>query len=333
MSGTGLGTRRRFLSVGVSAVVVASSLLLVAPDVGARASTRVANPYCGVTAKAPQYHHVIVIAMENHSYSSVVGTSSSVFVDSLIAKCALATNDHNVTHYSLPNYLALTSGMTLAQLGPYVGDCSPTGCSRPVTARSIFAETVGHGGWRAYDESMPVPCDRYGSGEYAPRHNPAVYYTALHAGCPLYDIALGPTSSSSLLRDFTHEASAPAFAFVTPNLCHDTHDCSVAVGDAWLHTWVSALVNTPVYRSHDVAIIVTWDEGEPSSGGENCVANLVDQSCHVAAIIVAPSVHPGTRSALAFSHYSVLATAEDLLHLPRLNAAVTARSMVAAFNL
>ena len=26
----------------------------------------------------------------------------------------------------------------------------------------------------------------------------------------------------------------PTFTFVTPNLCDDTHDCPVAVGDAWL---------------------------------------------------------------------------------------------------
>ena len=44
-------------------------------------------------------------------------------------------------------------------------------------------------------------------------------------------------------------------------------------------------------------------------------------------------VPAGTSSATAFDHYSMLATTEDLLGLPRLGAAAQATSMSGAFGL
>ena len=37
------------------------------------------------------------------------------------------------------------------------------------------------------------------------------------------------------------------------------------------------------------------------------------RSCHIATVVVAPSVAAGTRSAVRFDHYSLLRTTEDLL--------------------
>src|ERR1700681_3597549 len=53
--------------------------------------------------------HVFVIVMENRSYSQAI---SSAYVSSLAAQYAVATDYHGVSHPSLPNYLALTSGTT-----------------------------------------------------------------------------------------------------------------------------------------------------------------------------------------------------------------------------
>ena len=49
--------------------------------------------------------------------------------------------------------------------------------------------------------------------------------------------------------------------FVTPNLCHDMHDCSVAVGDAWVSAWVRMMVKSRAYRAGHTAIFLTFDEG------------------------------------------------------------------------
>src|SRR5439155_7962579 len=93
----------------------------------------------------------------------------------------------------------------------------------------------------------------------------------------------------------------PRFAFVTPNLCHDTHSCPVRVGDGWLARFLPQLLASRTYRGGRTAVFVVWDEGVFSD--------------HVL-IAIAPSIRPGTRTALASDHYSLLRTTEDLLGLP-----------------
>ena len=71
----------------------------------------------------------------------------------------------------------------------------------------------------------------------------------------------------------------------------------------------------------ETALFITWDETEASGST-------------IPTYVVAPSVAPGTRSAAAFNHYSLLRTTEDLLGLrPLLGAASNAAAMTAAFNL
>src|SRR5438093_104273 len=55
---------------------------------------------CGLQAKGqtlPQFGHVVIVALENNGYSSVVGSSSMPYLNSLIAKYGLATN-YNAQH-------------------------------------------------------------------------------------------------------------------------------------------------------------------------------------------------------------------------------------------
>jgi hypothetical protein len=56
-------------------------------------------------------------------------------------------------------------------------------------------------------------------------------------------------------------------------------------------------------------------------------------SCHIATLVISPSTKAGTRSGALFSHYSLLATAEQLLGLSKLGQAATAATMTRAFNL
>ncbi len=287
---------------------------------------------CGALRTAPTYRHVIVVMEENTSYSGIVGSSSAPYINSVISSCGLATNYHAITHHSLPNYIGLTNGADLGALMPYVDDCDPgPGCQADGT--SIFTQIS----WRSYEESMPSPCDSSDSGYYAVRHNPAVYFRGL-ANCASNDVALGSLGHSSLLRDFSRETTAPAFSMVTPNLCHDMHGADgcpgdlVRAGDDWLRAWLPRITATRVYRSHDVALLIVWDEGDTGDTGQACALSNAD-GCQVPAIVVAPSVRRRTRVTALLNHYSVLKTAEDLLGVPELGLAQTARSMVRAFNL
>jgi hypothetical protein len=112
-----------------------------------------------------------------------------------------------------------------------------------------------------------------------------------------------------------------AFTFVTPNLCDDMHSCSVAAGDRWLSGRLPALLRTPQYRSGSTVVFITWDEDDGAAHQ------------HIPTLVVSPDTRPGTRSAVPFDHYSLLATTEDLLGVPRLGAAAHATSMSRAFGL
>lgn len=280
---------------------------------------------CGFLQPAQaHYSHVLWIWMENHSYGAVIGSPSAPFENQVAAQCGLATNYHNVTHPSLPNYIAATSGLGLGQLGPFYPDCDPSpSCSAGPGVQSIFSQAPS---WKGYAESMNSPCAKGSSGDYAARHNPAVYYQSLAAACAANDVPI-----ANLYRDLS-AGSLPAFSFVTPNLIHDTHDGSVSDGDRWLRTVLGDITSAPQYRAGTVAVFIVWDEGE-GGGTSNCAANTTDVGCHVPALVLSASTRSGTASAGLFSHYSLLRTAEDLLGLPALGQAAAAASMAPAFGL
>jgi phospholipase C len=275
-----------------------------------------ADTACRGAPPAPgTYRHVIWIWMENHDYGAALRSSDAPFTNQLAAACGLATNYHNLTHPSLPNYIAATSGGTQG----ITDDCQPRECSR--ATQSLFGQVAQAGmTWTAYEESMPSPCDLEGGngsspgGEYAPKHDPAAYYLPLRPSCARRILPLGTPAAGALARALTHRSLA-RFAFITPNLCNDTHDCPVSTGDAWLSRWVRKIVSSPTYRRERTAIFITWDEGE-GGGSNHCAANTSDAGCHIATLVVSPSVRRGTRSAVLFNHYSLLRTTEELLGIP-----------------
>jgi hypothetical protein len=295
----------------------------------ATTGTAAQRPICGWTAKPPAtWKHVIWIWMENHDYRQVVGNPDAPYENStLIARCGLATNYHNITHPSLPNYLAATSGARMD-----IGDCGPDAC--PTTRQSLFEQLRAAGkDWRAYQESMPANCSHRDSGAYAARHNPPVYYTGIAADCARWDVPMGD-ASGNLARDLRGDR-LPAFAFITPDLCHDTHDCPVGTGDQWLATWVPRILASPAYQAGTTVLLLTWDEGE-GGGSNDCATDTSTPGCHVPAVVVSPTTPAGTRSTALFNHYSLLGTTELLLGLrPALGHAAdpATRDMRRAFNL
>lgn len=281
---------------------------------------------CGTLATPPgTWSHVVWIFMENHSYGEIIGSSDAPFVNRLARECGLATNFHNVDHPSLPNYMAATSGMPLGALGHFESDCNATPDCR-TRARSIFQLAPS---WGAYEEGMPRGCYTVFTGPYAASHNPAAHYSRLSgASCFARDVPY-----ARLRRDLDAD-TLPAFVFITPSMCHSMHDCSVAVGDAWLAGAVQQLTESAAYRGGGTAIFLTWDEGSGGDKGESCARNTSDASCHVATVVVSPSTPPGTRTGRLYDHYALLRTTEEMLGVrPLLGRARTARSMRAAFDL
>jgi phospholipase C len=234
----------------------------------------------------------------------------------------LATNYHNVDHPSLPNYIAATSGLPFSSLSKFTSDCNPSKkCSTSTT--SIFSQLS----WKAYEESMPSNCYKKNTGEYAVRHNPPPYYTAL-SGCATNDVPY-----TQLSTDLTNN-TLPAFSFVTPNLIDDMHDGTVQQGDTWLSQNIPPILNSAAYQAGTVALFITWDEGEGGAVND-CATNTTDVGCRVATLVISPSTAPGTQSGTLFNHYSLLGSTESLLGAATLAAGDPAgtTSMLPAFNL
>jgi phospholipase C len=305
--------------------IAAATLAVGAPATWAvfAAPAAAATGPCGTVATAPAYTHVIWILMENHSFGDIIGnTAQAPFINSLASECGLAANYHSLSHPSLPNYVGMTSGLAGRSLKPFDPDCNPSKkCS--TSAPSIFGQGES---WKAYEESMPSNCDPANSGEYAVRHNPPPYFSAL-AGCGTFDVPY-PQLATDLAAN-----ALPAFSFVTPNLIDDMHDGTIADGDAWLASNLPAILNSPEYTSGSTAVFITWDEGTGGKSGEDCATNTTDPSCQVATIVISPSTPAGVTSAALFNHYSLLGTTEQLLGLPQLGQAASTATMTAAFNL
>jgi phosphatidylinositol-3-phosphatase len=241
-------------------------------------------------AATPGPTHVFVIVMENRTFAEVAGNS---YIAQLASKFGVATNYHGVAHPSLPNYLALTSGSTWG--------ISDDGF-HALPAGGIGAELSSAGiDWRAYMEGMTRTCFN-SSYPYALKHDPFAYYGA---ACPPQVVGFSHFASDM-------SGSIPRLVWITPDLCHDGHDCSNAVAEGWLAQTVPQILATAAWRDNGL-LLITWDEGEDSA---NSVLTLVIQPN--------PLTH---RSSRPYNHYSLLATIEDELGVPRLGAAAQASPM------
>ena len=179
-------------------------------------------------APVPAFAHVVVIVFENKESTSVLGNRAAPTFNSYGRRYAKLTRYYGVTHPSLPNYLALVSGSTQGVT------ITCTSCS--FDAKSL-ADTVEASGrtWKTYAEGLPGPGFLGAfNGRYAKKHNPFAYFRGI-AEDPARRARLVPLSQ---LGPDARAGALPSFALVVPDLCHSMHDCSVAVGDAWLRSQV-----------------------------------------------------------------------------------------------
>lgn len=248
--------------------------------------------------------HVVVVVEENKPAQSIIGNPAAPYLNRLAQSFAQATHYSAITHPSLPNYLALTSGTTAG----ITTDCNPPGGSCLSTGPNL-AQALDRAGrsWRMYAESMPAPCTTANTPLYAVKHNPFLYFpsvTSDRAYCRSNDVPY-----DRLAADLATTTSLPALAFVSPNLCDDMHDCSIAQGDAWLQANIPRILDSPAFTRQRSLLVVTFDEG-------NATDNVVP------CIFAGPAAREHTVVAQPFTHYSLLRTIEDAWGLPPLTSDV-----------
>ncbi len=237
-------------------------------------------------ATLPTPDHVVVVVLENHSYSQIIGSSSAPYINNTLKSGgANLTSSYAITHPSQPNYLALFSGSTQG-----ITDDS---CYTPQfsSAANLGSELIAAGRtWGSYNEGLPsegsTVCTN-SSTKYARKHNPWFAFSNV------------PLNTAHTFTQFpTDYTTLPKVSFVVPNLCNDMHDCSVSTGDTWVQSKLGAYATWA--QTHNSILVVTFDEDNGSSGN------------HIATVLYGQHVTPGSSSSTTYNHYNVLRTLEDL---------------------
>ena len=261
---------------------------------------RVAAP----ASPVPPMNHVVVVVMENHSYDQ---TRVTPYVANLIAQSASFSNAWAITHPSQPNYLALWAGSTL---GVNDDNCPAGGSPFQVENFGHACEQAGLT-WKAYSENLPAagsPICTTPDGLYARKHDPWTQFGNLNH--------LNEVPYTNLAADLAAGA-LPNLVFVVPNLCDDTHNCAVGVGDTWLSNNLPAMISAVGPRG---MVVLTWDESERS--GHN----------HILTVFAGPLVKSGYVATRRIDHYTVARTVCDALGLPSFGSALSDSSVSDVWN-
>src|ERR1035437_9234084 len=120
-------------------------------------------------AAVPPSNHVVVLVEENHSYSSVIGSASMPYLNSLAKNYSLLTNYYANTHPSIGNYLEMTTGQIITSNDGYMGTVNVDNIVREVM---LAGKT-----WKSYAEGLPYVGYIGGdTGNYLRHHNPLSYF-------------------------------------------------------------------------------------------------------------------------------------------------------------
>ncbi len=266
-----------------------------AAPVPTASSTPASTPDKASSASGLKIDHLVIVVEENHSYEQVVGSSNAPFIQSLIAKGALFTDAHGVTHPSQPNYLAFFSGSTQG--------VTNDSCHKPFSAPNLASELSKNNlTFAGYSEDLPkTGFSGCWSGQYARKHNPWTQFKNV------------PAAANRPLTDFPEDYSKlPTVSFVIPNEKHDMHSGSIGQADAWLKDKLGGYAAWA--QTHNSALMISWDEDDFSKKN------------HIPIIIAGPMIKQG-KYAERVDHYSMLRWIEEVYGLAKLGASEQAAAI------
>ena len=242
--------------------------------------------------------HVVVIVFENQELNNIL--SNGPYFKYLYDTYGAVTNYYASCHPSASNYLAMTSGNTWECGSDAVNLFTTTNLGTLLENKNI--SQGGNLSWSAYMESMPSPCYRSDSGEYAARHNPFIYYADLVNTnlCRDHDVSLDVWNNS------VSSGNIANFSFISPNILNDGHDTSVTYADNWLRGFLTPLLTKP--WAQKTVFFIVFDEGSTSNGFNGFTGG------HTYMVAVSP-YSSGLKVTNNTTHYNLLTTIEWLLNL------------------
>lgn len=287
----GVGT---FGASGSTNVTPAATTTYTATATGA-GGTANSSATVTVQAAALQFGHVFLLVEENHSYSSVIGSSAMPYLNSLAQQYGLATQYFANTHPSIGNYFMLTTGQIITNNDYYTGTVDVDNMVRHFLSGGVT--------WKSYAESLPnvgyIGGDVY---PYMQHHNPFTYFT---------DVVNSQSEVNNLVpfSQFATDLSnsqLPQFSYIVPNVLDDAHDGSLNQADSWLQTNIAPLIASSTFQQ-DGLLIIVFDESYSSDtqhgGGQ------------VAMLVISPKAKKGYQSMTMYQHQSTCELVMQVLGL------------------
>ena len=238
--------------------------------------------------------------------------------------------------------------------GPH-GQAIGTGCVFGKKVPTIASQLdAAHLTWRDYNQSMGADptresrtCGHPAIGQqdntqsetakdaYVTRHDPFVYFHSIidnQSYCNTHVVNL-----SLLPHDLAHASTTPNYVFITPDVCGDGHDATCAntkrpggyAGiEQFLKRWVPRITSSPAYRQQNGLLAIIFDEAS-TSDSSSCCGEIPGPNSpkpgisgpgggDTGAVLLSPCIAPGTVTKVAYNHYTLLRSIEDIFHLPHL---------------
>jgi acid phosphatase len=274
----------------------------------------------------PPLNHVVVVALENHSYSDVVGSSSMPYYNSLINQYGLAQSFYANVHGSFPNYAMLTSGELITSAGWGLPNDFPLSIDNLARELTAAGKT-----WKVYAEGLPSV--GYTGGDvypYVKRHNPFAYTSdAVNSSTVANNIVPFSQFASDLAAN-----NLPNFAFVIPNAEDDSEDCpggasscldsdKLSNADQWLQSNIAPLLSNQSFQQSGL-LVLWWDESNSSDNANG--------GGKVPVTMVGPTIKSGYRSTTFYRHENLLRTISEALGLGFPGASTYVTSMAEFFG-
>ena len=253
----------------------------------------------------PNFQHIAIIMFENKEFGSVVGNSLMPTFNGLAREYTLLTQYYAIQHPSLPNYIALMGGDTFG-IDQNCNDCFIDAPSLP-----DLIEQSGRT-WKTYQEDMPAPCFLGDTDLYVQKHNPFVYFDPIRLNPERCARSVVPLTE---LQTDILAGSLPNFMFIKPNICNDSHNCSLDVSDAWLTDLLMSLVPALDTTGAAYFIAMLFEEGQ---GEHTCCGLPEPGGGRVPVVLYSPQVKNGYEDATPYTHYSLLKTISEAWGLPYL---------------
>ena len=247
----------------------------------------------------PPIKTVFIIVEENHNWAQITPSVAPYIQGTLVPAGAHAEQYYTPpgNHPSEPNYVWLEAGGNLG----ITNDLDPQINHQGTVDHLVSYLDKAGISWKAYQEGIDgTSCPIVSTGQYGAKHNPFVFFDDVTgSNNPLSAYCISHVRPYSELASDLKNNTVAQYNFITPDLCHDMHNCTVTAGDTWLSTEVPKVLSSKAYQDGG-ALFITWDEGANDGDGP------------IGMIVLSPFAKTNYSNSIRYTHSSTLRTFQEI---------------------